>query len=466
MFEKRRLDWSYLLLCPFLAITYLPWLKYRLQFRHVFPLMLIWAGVAYATRRKLRVPRAGVSSLALALVVLGIFSGIDLIYLVFGVGDGMDYVGFVDLVMVFFFLSIFHFSVCNGRLRELRLLVFFCFACMAISAAMNFMGESLVENGSRILTGSEAEGADLGEITAAASAGMGGFGYIYGMGLLVFPVLFFASAMPLPLKVLFSCLMVVFLGTVYKAGYTILMVGLLISGVLYLIVKSRVNLGTMKLFGIVLITILVTAVISPKIMNFMITPLQSLADLIGKEEYQIRTQSMADAVSGEEETYTVTRSELYWKSWRTFTENPLFGIGRYDYRRSSLMEGIGGHSMFFDTLGFYGLFGMSLYILFFVFHYRYMQVMSSMALGFQWWPGYYIYLFPFIAISFINPIGGFLILSDLLLFIPALAVCFKRNNGGVNIQRLNDYSIQRGGHIPEPVSRKRMVWYGKGNDTR
>jgi hypothetical protein len=427
MSTNRRFDWSYLLLYPYMAAAFIPWVKYHVQFRFVLPLMFGWALFAFFSRRQLLFPRKGTLQLLATLFFLTMSHTLSLLYLPFGYSDGMDYVAFVDLVMVVFPLIVLHLSICNGRLRELRSLVLFCFICLAISSGMNFFGESVVEGGSRTLTGAMAETTDLKEMSAALEAGIGGFGYIYGLALLVFPVVFCIKFMTRPMKLFFIFFAMLVLATVYQVGYSICIIGVAVAGLMCLIALVRGSLGAMKLIGVIVVSALVSVVANPRVMSFLLNPLQRLGDRVGKEEYQLRLNSVADAVAGNDKTYAVIRSELYWTSWRTFLDHPLFGMGHYDYERSVReSDNIGGHSLMFDMMGHYGLFGLSIFLLFFFFYARYLRVLSFTTLGVQWWPAYYIFLFSASSIAVVNPLGGYMVYSDFLLIIPALTLFFRQ----------------------------------------
>jgi O-antigen ligase len=313
---------------------------------------------------------------------------------------------------------------------------------MAITAVMTILGENIVMGGSKVLTGG-AETADITDISAAVDAGIGAYGNNYGMGLLIFPLLYSMTFMKWGMKVFLVCISLLFIMTSYVAGYSILMIGLSLAGFIYLLVKIRVNLKTVKIVGVITIACLVTVVAKPTLISSMITPLQRLGDMITHQEYQYRINSVIDTVSGDSASYAAARSELYWESWETFLEYPIFGIGRYDFKSSELRYKLGGHSTIFDILGSAGIAGLSIFILIFFFHYRYLRLMSAVVLGYKWWPAYYIFMFPFFAIAFINPLEGNIIFSNFLLYIPSMAFFFKTKDANVGGQRLNPYTEHR-----------------------
>lgn len=442
MIEKtRKLDFSYLLLCPYMMVAYIPRVVHYFQHRYIAPLMLVWLVIALASQRKVQLPPRGQMSLIAVIVLLGLFDGIGPFFSLFDHGEGLNYGMVSDFVLTVFPLLVFHLSVCNGRHRELRLLVIFGFVCVACSAAMTFSGLQVVEAGARALAGASGEGADLDTIGEAVEAGIGTYGHVYGMGLLIFPVLACTKFMPIPMKVFFTVLMILFLLTAYKAAFSILLIGIFLAGVLYLITKFGGRPSVLKIVGVVSIIVLVTFVANPKMVSFLQAPLQSLVGMTSQMEYQSRIDSVIDMVSGDQDSYAAFRADLYWKSWSVFLKHPLFGIGNY-YSLNDEMLDTGGHSMVFDTLAVWGIFGLGVFILIFVYYYRYMQVMSSVVLGFKWWPAYYIFLLPFSAIAFINPIGGAIVLCDLFLLIPSLVFFFKSRGPVMGGQQGNSYPQQ------------------------
>lgn len=422
-------DFSYLLLCPFFAVSIIPWVKYRVQFRFLFPVMLLWLLFAMSSRRHLTLPREGRKYFSGVLLFLCVYHGLGLIGLPFGLGDGMAYADFVDLSVSLFAFLVFHYSIRNGRLLELRFSIIFAYLCFAIAAGMTIRGEAVIEGGSRMLTGSGA----LADMDAARSFGIGSYGLIYAMGLFFFPLIYYAGfAKPhiRPLCIFFAGLIV---GAVYRAGYSILIIGMSFAGILYLCIIMGIRLRRLKYVGIVGIMMLLSSILEPRIFSFTSGFFQWMANQTDKYEYRYRLEELAEAASGGSESYAVIRSERYWRSWYTFLDNPSFGMGKYDWEGegSQKMSNIGGHSLIFDTLAYYGIFGFSIFILFFVFHYHYLRIISVMALDNRWWPGYHVFMLSAGMIAFVNPLGGYVFFFIILFLMPASACIFKQSLKGV-----------------------------------
>jgi hypothetical protein len=458
--KKRNLDWSYLLLCPYIMVAFIPRVVHYFQHRFILPLMLLWVIHAFTMRRHVQLPRQGLVCLIVAFVFLGMNEFIAPLCSLFDHGVGFNYGMISDFVLTGFPLLVFHFSVCNGRQQELRLLVFFGFCCIAVSAAMTVLGLANVEAGARALTGASGEGADLQTVEAAFEEGIGTYGHIYGMGLLLFPLLYCVTFMPVAMKGFFAGFCLLVLVAAYKAAFSILLIGLALAGLLFLVMKLSRSLALLKAVGIVFIVVVITVLANPRILSFTLNPLLNLVGMTNQMEYQSRIESVADMISGDEDAYASFRTELYWRSWNVFLKHPFFGIGNY-YSANNEMLDTGGHSLLFDTLAVWGIFGVSIFVLFFVFLQRYMRAMSFAVLGFKWWPAYYIFLFSAGTIAIVNPIGGAIVYSDLLFFIPSLVLFFRRNDSGMRIRPEDAYPQQ----IRQPTAlRQKTVGEGSSNE--
>ena len=93
---------------------------------------------------------------------------------------------------------------------------------------------------------------------------------------------------------------------------------------------------------------------------------------------------------------TLGRINRYSKSWETFQNNPVLGVflkGNYN------AESFSYHSDFFDMMGFYGLFGIAVYVFWCCVYHR--SVNSKAAL-FKW--EYNILFMGFVVLSVLNPV--------------------------------------------------------------
>lgn len=419
---KAKLDWSYLLLCPFVALINIPIMAVYFKMRYAFVLLVVWVFFAIFKRRQVHLPQRGRNNLIAATALLCLYTCLGSIYGFFGIGANLTpYYVVAGLIQVLIPLTVFHLSICNGRQRELQLLVLYCFFCIAVGAVMTYFGEVEVEGGSRAIAGS------TDDAQYAVSVGIGSYGFVYGIGLLAIPLLHGMTFMRVQQKVIFGALITVILLAVYAASYTFLLIAMALAGALYLAARADLKRRTMNLMGIILIVSLVTAVAAPKTLSFMGEPILALSDLTGNKLYKSRMVSVAEAMSGDVGTYADERSSLYWDSLRVFLKYPMFGGGSGENRRPA-PDVVGGHSVIFDTLGSYGLFGFTIYVLFFVCHYRYLRVMSAVAIGDKWRSVYSIFMFSTVAVMIINPLRGALLFFNLCLYIPSLSLFFKKNH--------------------------------------
>jgi hypothetical protein len=429
MRSNKEFDYSYLLLVPFLAGCFIPLLGYYFRVRYVAPGIVMWLFIALYKKRNVLLPRGGNRSLFGTLIFLVLYSVLPLIYNPSTYDYQRIYELFSNLALLLFPLVIFHLSICNDRLRELRFIILIIIICLVIASIMTITGENVLEGASRSLTGSTAENANWSDVHTAAELGVGGYFYIYGIGLLIMPLLYGMSFMSVGRKIFFSLFIALGCLAVYQAMYSILWIALALAGALTALTKMGLKQRVINQFGVVCLVTLIIVSASPQVLGFIAKPLQRIGDISKKQTYQSRINSIADALSGDGETYVDTRTSLYWESLNVFLEYPIFGCGDKAYVSKSGKR-IGGHSTIFDTLGTYGLFGLTIYLLIFICHYRYMRRIVSIAIGYKWWPLYYIFIIPSCAIMFINPLTGYIFVSNLMLTIPSTLLFFKKNGSG------------------------------------
>jgi hypothetical protein len=425
MHSDGRQDWTYWLLYPYMAVALIPWVAYRFRMRYAFPLLAVWLFFALARRRVVRLPAGGVAWLTWAIVFFWLYQAMDFVFLLFGHTEtGVRPLLYLDSLHVVGAMLILHLSIRNACFRELRHLIIFCLACMGVGAIMTFAGTQEIQGGSRALTGATGDGADVGTISAALEAGIGGYGHVYGWGLLIFPMCSFLRFVSWPMRLGFTALAILLGMAVYRAEYTICLMGTITGGILYLLTVLQVRRPVLRFAGITAIVLMVFLLVFPQSLAFLSRPLRALGDMTTSVEYRSRLVSVADTVEGSGDSYLLYRSGLYWKSWRTFLRHPIFGAGTLHYQRvgPTTKEEKGGHSMIFDLLAQGGVFGLLILVLFVSCHYRYLRSLSATVLGNRWWPAYHLFLYPACAIAFVNPLMGYTIMNILVLYVPALAV--------------------------------------------
>ncbi len=446
-----RFDWSYLLLLPYLVASYIPWVGQRVRFRYYALFTILWFGLALVRQRNVHLPKRGLASLAWAVLLFTTYDLLGLLFLPFGHGNGVTITDVFDIVRLFVPLGILHYSVRNGRLRELGMLVILVLMCLACTAVITWSIGTEVENASRMLTGKSSEyNANWMDVDYALKNGVGQFAHVYGFGLLALPLMYCSKYMSLWAKVLCRIVATIFLLSAYFASYFILILAILTGFGVWLALASSGSSKRrwVKTVGTLFVVLAITVMINPSIFRGAVPTLLAVRDMTENKEYRMKITAVIDAVSGSSDSYCFYRKDLYERSWNAFLENPLVGFGVWDYIRAiessdiEKAESVGGHSQVLDTLGRSGLFGFSIFILGFVFLFRYLRAISSQFLGFRWWPTLYIFMFQAILVSFLNPLRGYTVYTDLLLLIPGMACLFKesaaearRNSTGLGVSR-------------------------------
>lgn len=423
---KRSFDYSYLLLCPFLALAIIPWLKYRFQYRLIIPFFLVWLIMSIrnaTTVNSAKDKKTWFNPIAWMLAVVGLI----FVYPLVGHGDWLSYSSAMSRVMSLFPLVIFIFAVRTKCYNELKFITFFSFVCMLVSAAMNINVLNAHPEAARNLTGILGASANYVAASEDVQGGIGGYAYIYGLGLVVVPVLCCIPHVSAKWKILFAVVAIVLLNCAIKAAFTTLMFGIFFSALLALMAVFKLSQRKFTLIATSSIILFLLVLTTPSIISFMATPISQVAEMVDRKEYSWRLHSIADSLSAGSDTdrsYASVRSRLYWTSFNTFLENPLFGIGNHvdgDYHI------IGGHSTFFDTLASYGLFGLFFYIAFFISFHGYLRTAWTPLVK-EWKVAHACFFYAFILISFINPIWFPEVMILYFLIIPGLAVFFTDFN--------------------------------------
>lgn len=170
--------------------------------------------------------------------------------------------------------------------------------------------------------------------------GVGGYGFVYGCVFLVYGMIMLISReTSLVLKVLLlsltalTCIMIVF------ASYTTALLMVLIEIILSFYAKSKMKGATVFfVIAVVMIVLLLNPILE------YIHKLATDMDLywISKRVGQLIGAEESGSLEG------LRRTQLYLRSLDSFLEHPILGS-----------TDIGGHSMFFDSLGKDGVFGIA-----------------------------------------------------------------------------------------------------------
>lgn len=422
------IDWSYLLLFPYLALVFTPLLQLYMRLRFAAPLVFLWLALAIARSPGVQLQARAGRQFAYAFLFLALDLALGNIYQLFGHGGEWTVVDLLNNLQFLLPLVILHLSIRNNRRRELGWTIVWCLVCLTVTAVQTIRGESLIENASRALTGSLA--GDYATAEDAFLAGVGGYGHVYGMGLLIWPMLYVARIIPRALGVLWVLFVGVFLVATYSANYTICMASIAFGGVMWG-VASVWRQRLTRLASLLLICFVV-AMASPQVVGFLASSLLRVQSITMSKWYESRIGDMADTIGGAGgNTYTTMRIDLAWLSWRGFLAHPWVGIGKWN-ARTRISEGmptdsrVGGHSFLFDRLGSGGVLGFSVVALGIVFLFRYLKTVSLQSVGLQGWPAMVIFGFQASMIGIINPLDGWVIYSVPCLLLPGMTCLFRR----------------------------------------
>lgn len=421
------LDLTYLLTVPYFAVVLTPWFGRLIRFRYVIVLCLAWIILTRYSSKRLHLPLTAQKWFWLTVFYYSLYALLQVIYMPFGRSVGVTYLDVFDVFRVLFPLVLFHISVINGKFHEMRYILGLCFICLLIMCYMTIRGEVEIEGASRAITGGGSDYASMDiqyDAFEASNMGVGAFGNIYGMALLLFPMAYCLRFMSIKQKWCAMTLFVVGLAAVYRAGFMLSVIGICVAGILYF--GKRTNMYTVRPVGVLLVFMTLIILAQPGILKLALSPLERLSQRTFKEEYRYRIESITSTITGDENAYAAYRSSLNWRSWDAFKRSPLVGIGPNNVGNPHQND-IGGHSQLFDLLGCYGLLGAGLFTLFLYYLYRYMKEMSRCVLGISWWPAYQIFMFSACVVAILNPLKGAVIYINVFLLLPAMAL-LNRNH--------------------------------------
>ena len=106
--------------------------------------------------------------------------------------------------------------------------------------------------------------------------------------------------------------------------------------------------------GYSLIAIFFVYATMPQMFGFLVTPFESIAEIMSEGSFKERVLSMASAFRGEV-SYANDRAMLQMKSFNTFCEHPF--MGAFGPFAGGSQMNLGGHSYLLDILGGYHLKG-------------------------------------------------------------------------------------------------------------
>jgi hypothetical protein len=327
----------------------------------------------------------------------------------------------VDLFFNFLVLCIIHVAVNTGQIKELKLIVLVCLFSLILAAIISIRGFSEMEGAARLLTAASSEETDLHEVAFAMEKGIGSYGTIYGLGLLIAPLILLLGSVRFYMKLAIILMVGIFFIASIRAAFSILVfaiaAGIVVAGLRLIKLKGALF---HSIIGVGLFVIIL-AISTPTVFKFLSPVLDTLSTLTEDPNYQFRIQSLKDAIYGNTDptNYATYRPALYWNSLDVFLTAPLTGYRGFsdpgDFRNI-----IGGHSFVFDTLGGYGLLGSAIYLAFYVYYFKYIRRLIFIT-GYARFTGVLLaFFYPFLLVGFLNPLWGYQIFVDFLLIMPGL----------------------------------------------
>ena len=418
-------DRAYLLLIyPVLRMTW-PVLQYRFSNMTMVPFMALWFFHIFFGNNPARIRTYELKNYFIGSLV-AIAAYLFLPKLI-GQSTFSAYIAMAGVVQFLFMFSIVHYSLTRGKIKELK----FATCCVFFSLLwMGFMafrhGSSYVEFGAaRMTTAITQANAHNASIDAealaaqAASSGMGTAASAY-ICAFVIPLFIYSFFMVRGRVRKFSCIILsyaCYLNIKYSGINTPFMV--LGAGlVLVLFIKIFRNRQAILFTGVLMALFFISFAFNPKIISFMSAPLSSLAEATASlPQFSMRCASMADTVRGVQGTYAAERYQLQVTSARSFINgNWLLGGIAGPHR-------IGGHSELLDCLAKFGLLGLFVMCMFFVYYLKYCNALARLSLGPRWLYAPYVYIGAWIFSSVPNPAN--LGAPIMMLVIPGMGVFYK-----------------------------------------
>lgn len=358
--QRRETDWiGILLLLPYLLLTLVPYLKLRIRFSMALPFAAFWMWWNIARNRRCFKSK---NFLAFS-VTFAVFLALRLAMYSLVDGQVAFYPLFVTNCISIFPIFILYFLYRDNCITEIKILAVAVLLCMASGA----ISSATLETGEARALASVARNYDM-EINRLELMNQSAatYGSVYGMGLIVVAIIYGWMKFPPKVRVFMTVVLVVFVAGIVKAAYSIAII-MTLAGLAFAAMALRTH-GKARTFRRICFSsclALVLVMAFPRVLGPLAKPLYGLSMQMDAYEYSMRLESIADAVSGFEDTYSVGRASLYWLSLGTFLRNPLIGKFSHQFLFGGgepfvATDYIGGHSFFFDTLGQLGLLGFYL----------------------------------------------------------------------------------------------------------
>ena len=249
-----------------------------------------------------------------------------------------------------------------------RKLIIFFIICFILTTIPTMIELTKDQGAIRALTYG---GIDTVEDYARIKNNVGTFSYVYGLAILIpFFVYLFKENKNKKWLLLILVLSII---TLIEASFTIGMI-IAVIGCIILYLNNNKHSVQKKLI-IVLISVLLIVIFITYLPNLLIY----IGNNIENEYFQQRFLEIANFIDNPEnsaEGDLAGRIELYTKSFKTFLEHPIIGVGGYYYIENN-NPGIGYHSEILDNMARYGIFSLVFVIAFFYYYRKYLLQISK-----------------------------------------------------------------------------------------
>lgn len=434
--NRRSIDRLIILPAIVFIVQALPWLFNRMRIRVLVPLMLIYV-VSVLVRQKS--PFTNRIEIVCSRNVLGYSTLFFCAYWATSMlyTRAFDNGWMVCFVMGLFSLFVFIQLASENRVREIKILTC-CYLASLLLAS--FQGSSYLasEYNQNIIRAATAGNIDDKEVMAALDSGVGGFGFVYSLGLLI-PGLFY-SFFKIKNMMRWVLLVGALFGVlyVYRAGFAILMVVLLFGLIWHALSALCGSYQNYRIIMMAMIVFLLAVTIIPGFAAFLASPLIALADVVGNENYVFRINSMVDSISGGGDDYALNRTGLMWRSFNIFLAHPFWGASRET-------APWGGHSFFFDYLAAGGLLFFIPYPLFFIAYTKYMKtIIYPLSPSAKRLIETYFYMY--VTVTFLNPLNSYIVWASFFFVLPGLTLFYKDsllNRPVYQLQGIHDHALPR-----------------------
>lgn len=231
-----------------------------------------------------------------------------------------------------------YYLIQNRKHKAARFLTNAFIITLLITAVTTIIGVYIYPNASRMLA-KVIDRADA-QYIAYMKFNIGGFNQIYGLTLL-FPLFFLLWRRQKINTIIFSVLSVIIIATVIATEYTMAVLCVLFTCILFIGKKK----WTLKQINIFMVLCFISIGLLNSVMSFLF---EQLAGLFVSTEITDRLSGLSSVLGGvQDEGDTGYRLMLYVTSINNFLQSPIWGTGRIG----------GGHSYILDTLSQFGMIG-------------------------------------------------------------------------------------------------------------